>query len=135
MLGCRTVGLLYGHTAAGACIATAMATRTLLALPGAHPAVMDLPSMSRVTKLPIEVLQEKSKSTPVFAPGLDNMFQAGAIAAILDPKLPLAAQLDARLAKPLDATDDRDRLGRARQGRPKAADIADRVYGLACAGR
>jgi hypothetical protein len=45
--GHPTVGLLYGHTAAGAFIATALATRTPLALPGADPAVMDLPSMAR----------------------------------------------------------------------------------------
>ncbi|WP_224020451.1 biotin-independent malonate decarboxylase subunit gamma, partial [Burkholderia vietnamiensis] len=57
LAGHRTIGLLYGHTAAGAFIATALATRTLLALPGAEPEVMDLPSMSRVTKLPIDVLE------------------------------------------------------------------------------
>lgn len=44
--GHRTVGLLYGGSAAGAFIATALAAGTLVALPGAHPAVMDLPSMA-----------------------------------------------------------------------------------------
>lgn len=38
---------------------------------------MDLPSMSRVTKLPIEVLEERAKTTPV-APGLDNLLHCGA---------------------------------------------------------
>jgi malonate decarboxylase gamma subunit len=42
--GHRTIGLLYGGSAAGAFIATALATGTLVALPGGHPAVMDLPS-------------------------------------------------------------------------------------------
>jgi malonate decarboxylase gamma subunit len=133
-LGHHTVGLLYGHTAAGAFIATAMATRTLLALPGAEPAVMDLPSMSRVTKLPIETLDEKAKSTPVFAPGLNNVAQMGTIAAVLDPSISLAAQLGDLLAKPIEAADTRDRLGKERRGRPKAADIAERVYRLARAG-
>src|SRR5205807_67055 len=68
--GHRTVGLLYGGSAAGAFIATALATGTLVALPGAHPAVMDLPSMARVTKLPVEVLKAKAEATPVFAPEL-----------------------------------------------------------------
>src|SRR5438094_2495873 len=63
MRGRHTVGLLYGHTAAGAFIATALATRTLVALPGAEPEVMDLPSMSKVTKLSLDLLQEKAKST------------------------------------------------------------------------
>ena len=70
MHGRPTIGLLYGHSAAGAFLATALATRVLVGLPGADPAVMDLPSMAKVTKLSIEVLQEKAKSTPVFAPGL-----------------------------------------------------------------
>lgn len=130
-LGHRTIGLLYGHTAAGAFIATALATRTLVALPGADPEVMDLPSMSRVTKLPLDVLTEKAKSTAVFAPGLDNLAKTGAVDAVLDPARPLDVQLSALLAQPSERADARDRLGKTRQGRPAAADIAQRVYELA----
>jgi malonate decarboxylase gamma subunit len=130
-LGHRTVGLLYGHTAAGAFIATALATRLLAALPGAEPVVMDLPSMSRVTKLPLDVLTEKAKSTPVFAPGLDNLAKTGAITTVFDPATSLAAQMTALLARPIEPRDSRDRLGRERGGRTKAAEIAQRVYGLA----
>jgi malonate decarboxylase gamma subunit len=131
MQGRPTVGLLYGHTAAGAFLATALATRVLVALPGAEPAVMDLPSMSRVTKLSIEVLEEKAKSTPVFAPGLNNLAQTGAVLAIWDEKISLAEQLETLLGNLQDAGDQRDRLGKERNGRPKAADIAERVHGLA----
>jgi len=138
--GHPTVGLLYGHTAAGAFIATALATRTLLALPGAEPAVMDLPSMARVTKLSIEVLKDKAKSTPVFAPGLENLAQTGGVSQILDPRASLAAQLEAALTAmaagaPARASDTRDQLGKERHGRPKAADIALRVHELALAAR
>jgi malonate decarboxylase gamma subunit len=89
--GHATVGLLYGHAAAGAFLATALATRMLLALPGADPEVMDLPSMARVTKLSLDVLREKAQSTAVFAPGLDNLVKTGGVARVLDPGLPLAA--------------------------------------------
>jgi malonate decarboxylase gamma subunit len=138
--GHPTVGLLYGHTAAGAFIATALATHTLLALPGADPAVMDLPSMARVTKLPIEVLQDKAKTTPVFAPGLDNLAQTGGVAKVLDPETSLAAQLEAALAVMSASTaaqpsDIRDQMGKERHGRPKAFDIAARVRELALAAR
>src|SRR5262249_25953112 len=126
-----TIGLLYGHTAAGAFIATALATRTLVALPGATPAVMDLPSMSKVTKLPIEVLERKAKSTPVFAPGLANMVQAGAVMATWDDRVSLAAQLQALLDQPGTTGDRRDQFGKCRAGRLKAAEIAERVHGLA----
>ncbi|MYZ44772.1 biotin-independent malonate decarboxylase subunit gamma [Schauerella aestuarii] len=168
--GHHTFGLLYGHTAAGAFIATALATRTLVAVPGAHPSVMDLPSMAKVTKLPLAVLEEKARSSPVFAPGLDNLAQTGAIAAVLDPATSLATQIDAMLlaaatesttegatesatasatvgasgatgdcaggaqsANPAHTADTRDRLGLARGGRPKAAEIARRVYDAALA--
>jgi malonate decarboxylase gamma subunit len=131
MQGRRTVGLLYGHTAAGAFLATALATRDLVALPGAEPVVMDMPSMSKVTKLSVEVLKEKAKSTPVFAPGLQNLAQTGAVLATWDEKISLNEQLEALLGSVQNGVDQRDRLGKARMGRPKAADIAERVYDLA----
>ena len=132
-LGHATIGLLYGHTAAGAFIATALATRTLLALPGAEPVVMDLPSMARVTKLPIETLQAMAKTTPVFAPGLANLAQTGAVAATLDPQRSLAAQVEEILvANAREAgKDERDAIGKRRNGRTKAADIALHVQELA----
>jgi len=114
LAGHRTIGVLYGHTAAGAFIATALATRTLLAVPGAEPEVMDLPSMSRVTKLPIDVLKEMSRSTPVFAPGLDNLVKMGAVDAVLDPARALDAQVGEWLGKPADRIDRRASRGRYR---------------------
>ncbi|MEG3175429.1 biotin-independent malonate decarboxylase subunit gamma [Sphingomonas sp. RB3P16] len=128
--GHRTVGLLYGGSAAGAFIATALACGTLVALPGANPEVMDLPSMARVTKLPIELLEEKAKATPVFAPGLDNLVSVGGIAEVWDPGRSLSDQLTVLLATPRTG-DDRATLGAARQGRSKAAVIAGEVLAIA----
>ena len=130
MQGHRTIGLLYGHTAAGAFIATALATGVLVALPGAAPEVMDLPSMAKVTKLSLDVLKEKAKTTPVFAPGLDNLAKTGAVLATWDDQASLADQLKALLVAPGNG-DRRDVLGKTRGGRPKAADIAERVQDLA----
>ena len=133
--GRPTIGILYGHTAAGAFIATALATRALVALPGAEPEVMDLHSMARVTKLSIETLQEKARGTPVFAPGLDNLAQTGAVLETWDANQPLAAQLAGLLARLAQAgdrgADHRDRLGADRHGRTRAAEIAARVQALA----
>jgi malonate decarboxylase gamma subunit len=124
--GHPTVGLIYGHSAAGAFIATALATRVLAALPGANPSVMDLPSVARVTKLPLEKLQEMAKSTPVFAPGIDNMVATGAVHVVLDPGKPLGGQIRDLIAD-LPADDVRDRLGEARGGRPVARSVAAAV--------
>ncbi len=128
--GHRTVGLLYGGSAAGAFIATALACGTLAALPDAYPEVMDLQSMARITKLSVEVLKEKAETSPVFAPGLANLVKTGAIAEVWDPARPLDAQLLALLAR-APAGDARALLGGERGGRPKAAAIAAEVERLA----
>lgn len=132
-MGHRTIGLLYGGSAAGAFIATALATGTLVALPSAHPQVMGLPAMARVTKLSLEVLEEKARTTAVFAPGLANMVKVGAVIEQWNPADPLAAQLLSLLSRPPTAFDGRDRLGETRHGRMRAAAIAARVQELACA--
>ncbi|MEJ1969139.1 MAG: biotin-independent malonate decarboxylase subunit gamma [Rhizomicrobium sp.] len=129
--GRPTIGLLYGHSAAGAFLATALATRVLVGMPGADPVVMDLPSMARVTKLSLDVLKEKAKSTPVFAPGLPNLVQMGAVHRTWDAAVPLVDQLEALLADMPDARDRRGDLGKERGGRLKAHDIAERVHDLA----
>ena len=128
--GHRTIGVEYGKASAGAFLATALATDTLIGLPGAEPAVMDLPSMARVTKLPLDRLKELAKTTPVFAPGLDHFAQTGAVAAIWDPKKPLDEQLEAAIS---DASpwDQRDRLGAERGGRLLAAKVAEQVIAAA----
>ncbi len=71
---------------------------------------MDLPSMSRVTKLPMEVLLEKAKSTPVFAPGLANLEADGCCAISSGTRKPLANQLEALLGELPDAARPARRL-------------------------
>ena len=124
--GHRTIGLEYGRASAGAFLATALATDSLVCLPGAEPVVMDLPSMARVTKLPEDRLKELAKTTPVFAPGLDHLAQTGAVAEIWDPKQPLDEQLEASLTR-TEQKDVRDQLGAERKGRTMAAKVALRV--------
>lgn len=125
--GHRTVGLLYGTAAAGAFIATALATQTLIALDGAHPSVMDLPSIARVTKLPLDVLTEKAASTPIFAPGVVPLAATGAVAEVwAAADGPLAPRLATVLATSSDQ-DTRDVLGAERGGRKQAHDVALRV--------
>lgn len=135
MNGRPTIGLLYGHSAAGALLATGLATRVLVGLQGADPAVMDLPSMAKVTKLSMEALEEKAKSTPVFAPGLSNLAQMGAVHQTWSRAASLADQLEALLAEMPASRDGRDALGKERGGRLKAAEIAGRVRDLALQAR
>jgi malonate decarboxylase gamma subunit len=124
--GHRTIGLEYGKAAAGAFLATALAADRLVGLPGAEPTVMDLPSVSRVTKLPLDTLKQLAKTTPVFAPGLDHVLQVGAVAEVWDPEKPLDDQLEETLRNTSPA-DTRDELGAQRKGRAVAAIVAKRV--------
>jgi malonate decarboxylase gamma subunit len=131
MQGRRTLGVLYGSSLAAAIIVTALATSTLLAVPDAEPEVMDLPSMSKVTKLPLTVLEEKAKSTPVFAPGVDNMVKTGSVLEVCKNVTALADKIAGLLGALGDHNDNRGLLGRERGGRPKAADVAQRIHDLA----
>jgi malonate decarboxylase gamma subunit len=124
--GSPTVAVLYGGGAAGAFVATALATRALVALPGAHPTVMDLASISRVTKLPPEQLQRLSAASPVFAPGLQNMWRMGAVTEIWSADVSHAMRL-ADLLKRLEQLQAGDRLGQLRAGRSMAAAVAEQV--------
>lgn len=131
--GHRTIGIVYGKAVAGAFLATALATETLIAIDGAQPAVMDLPSIARVTKLPEDKLAKMAKTTPVFAPGVGPLFETGAVTASWSADQPLA-ELLADAVRDAQTKDVRDVLGKQRGGRPMAADIAVRVVEAALAG-
>ena len=132
-LGHRTVSILFGHAAAGAFIATALSSQSLVALPGAAPSVMDLPSISRVTKLPLEQLERLAKSTPIFAPGVKPLFAIGAVTQTWEGDQPFAARLKDLLRQAPAASDPRDRIGLERKGRLLAQKIAERVAAEAVA--
>jgi malonate decarboxylase gamma subunit len=131
--GHRTVSVLFGHAAAGAFIASALSSQSLVTLPGAEPSVMDLPSISRVTKLPLEQIQELAKSTPIFAPGVKPLFATGAVTQTWAADQPFAPRLADLLRKTSAASDHRDRIGLERKGRLLAQKIAERVAAEAVA--
>jgi malonate decarboxylase gamma subunit len=131
--GHRTVSLLFGHAAAGAFIGAALSSQSLVALPGAAPSVMDLPSISRVTKLPLEQLERLAKSTPIFAPGVGPLFAIGAVTETWAADQPFAPRLADLLRQPVATSDLRDQIGLERKGRRLAQTIAARVAAEAVA--
>ncbi len=108
-------------------VASAMAVDQLVAVPGAAPSVMNLAAMARVTKLDLARLESMASETPVFAPGVDAMFQMGGILESWGEPADYARRLASLLENAADE-DARDRLGMRRGGRAKAAAIAARVY-------
>lgn len=91
--GHRVVTLLMGKAAAAAFIALVLMAERVVALPEAEPAVLSLPVIARVTKMPIEELERLSQTTPVLAPGLEPMRRLGVVQEVL----PADARLKQRL--------------------------------------
>lgn len=119
-----TLGLVYNEAVSGGFLATSLLADDCYALPEAEIRVMNLPAMARVTKIPLERLEQLSTTSAVFAPGVDNYHRMGAIRDIWTGDL--AAHLADALAHRSD-DDRRRRDGEARGGRTMARAVADRV--------
>ncbi|WP_242341315.1 MULTISPECIES: biotin-independent malonate decarboxylase subunit gamma [Anaeromyxobacter] len=120
------VAVVSGDAVSGGVLPLGFMADAVHAVEGAHPWVMSLPAMARVTKLPLERLEELSQSSPVLAPGLDRFVRLGAIEPRWEP--PLSEQLAAALSRPA-GRDRRAELGLERGGRLLAAAVARRVSG------
>ncbi|MFY9876916.1 MAG: biotin-independent malonate decarboxylase subunit gamma, partial [Rhodomicrobium sp.] len=117
--------LVYSEAVSGGFLATSLLADYCYALPEAKISVMNLPSMARITKIPLERLEELSRASPVFAPGVENYLRMGAIHALWE------GDLSACLLDALDAPqkgDFRSELGEAREGRKLARSVAERVH-------
>ena len=122
--GHRLISLVYAEAVSGGFLAGGMQADAICALPGAEVQVMNLPAMARVTRIPLERLEELSRQSPIFAPGVENFFQLGGIHEIWPDQL--AARLKTVLAGN-SGPDRRRELGRERGGRQQAAEVARRV--------
>jgi malonate decarboxylase gamma subunit len=121
----RLISLIYNQAIGGGFIAYGLMADSILALPDAKVAVMWLEGMSKVTKIPLEKLQELSKTSPVFAPGIDNFKQLGGIHDIVD--LPNLQKKLLEEAVKTDTHDTRAQLGFERGGRKLAYKIINKI--------
>lgn len=122
--GHKIIGLVYSEAVSGGFLASSLLSDACYELPEAEVRVMNLPAMSRITKIPLERLEALSKTSPVFAPGVENYRRMGAIADIWQGDL--ADHLVTALAQPT-GEDARRVLGEERQGRTLARSVAERV--------
>ena len=126
--GHPVLSLVYHRAVSGGYIGAGMMADACYALADAEISVMNLPAMARVTKIALERLQELARSSPVFAPGVENYLAMGALDGLW--RQDLAATLaSALIAAPADraAGDRRRERGAGRGGRPAALDVARRV--------
>jgi len=122
--GSKLIALLYGPAIAGGFIAFGMLADRIIAVPGAEPSVMKLEAISRVTKMPLEKLEDLAKTVSVFAPGCDNFFKMGGVYEVWSDRF--SEQLGKLLATDV-SRDLRTHLGRERGGRACAQDVIDDV--------
>jgi malonate decarboxylase gamma subunit len=119
--GHRIVGLVYDQALSGGFITSGLIADACYALPDATIRVMGLPAMARITKVPLERLEELALDNPVFAPGAENYLRMGGVAAIWHDNL--AARLEQALAA-AEPVDLRAELGLQRGGRKLARPVA-----------
>lgn len=126
--GHRVLGLVYDQALSGGFITSGLIADACDALPEAEIRVMRIPAMSRVTKLPEEMLTALSESNPVFAPGVDNYVAMGGVRRLWTGDL-----RDALRQALADApADDRRAIdGAERGGRRLSADVTQRVLDAA----
>ncbi|MDQ0455659.1 biotin-independent malonate decarboxylase subunit gamma [Rhizobium paknamense] len=124
--GHRIIGLVYGEAVSAGFLSTSLLADQCYALEQAEVRVMNLPAMSRVTKIPVERLEELSRDSAVFAPGVENYVAMGAVRALWTGDL--SQHLKEALALKDDPLVDRRRAdGAERGGRRLAHAISARV--------
>ena len=122
--GHRLISLVYAEAVSGGFLSFGMMADEIDTLAEAQVRVMNLPAMARITKIPLEKLEELSRTSPVFAPGIENFLKLGGVRAIW--QRPLAKPLAQALENTSQA-DDRRQQGLARGGRTLAGKVAARV--------
>jgi malonate decarboxylase gamma subunit len=128
--GHRILSLVYGQAVSGGYLTTGMMADACYALADAEIKVMNLPAMSRITKIPLERLEALATESPVFSPGVQNYHRMGHLSEIWQGDLAgCLRQALAALAAPRlgESGDTRMAHGLKRGGRTQAQLVADRV--------
>jgi len=124
--GARVFAVVNGKALGGAFIASGLNAERIYALADAQIAVMWLEAMSKVTKIPLDKLQELSKTSAIFAPGAENFVKLGAVEAILSSEQ-IMPQLLADLASDVVGVHHWRESGSSRGGRVMADKIVRQI--------
>ena len=120
----QVIALVYGNSCAGGFIGFGLCAGQTYATLDSNTSVMILPAIARVTKMPLEYLEELSQTVAVFAPGVENFERTGGLQSVWEGDLNRC--LEEALRKDQSA-DQRAELGAQRKGRPLAAEVIKRI--------
>ncbi|MFA6931547.1 MAG: biotin-independent malonate decarboxylase subunit gamma [Lentisphaeria bacterium] len=122
--GHPVIALVYGNSCAGGFIGFGLCAGQTYALPDSNTSVMILPAIARITKLPLEYLEELSKTVAVFAPGVQNFERTGGVESVWRGDLNQCLELALQKSQ---LQDQRAELGAQRGGRPLSAQVINKV--------
>ena len=122
--GHQLITLVYAEAVSGGFLSFGMMADEIHTLADAKVRVMNLAAMARITKLPLEQLEELSRTSPAFAPGIEHFIELGGVQTVWQK--PLAEQLIKVIGREV-GIDQRRQYGFMRQGRKLAQPISQRV--------
>jgi malonate decarboxylase gamma subunit len=122
--GHQLISLVYSEAVSGGFLAFGMMADEIHTLAEAKVRVMNLPAMARITKLPLEQLEELSSTSPSFAPGIENFIKLGGVQTVWQCPLsePLVRVLGQKVGE-----DQRRHDGFMREGRKLAYLVSKQV--------
>jgi malonate decarboxylase gamma subunit len=139
-LGHPSVAMVIGRAISGAFLCHGLQADLVLSLPKEYNTmvhVMPVTSIARITKIPLERLQELSKSNPVFASGAEFVYNLGGINEIVENEELMRDAVRNALdkVKTLKAEGKEDELGPwgrvllgvKRGGRPKMKQVMEKM--------
>ncbi len=129
--GHRIIGFVYGEAVSAGFLSSSLLADACFALASAEVKVMNLPAMSRVTKIPVERLEELSRDSAVFAPGVANYVAMGAVRGIWEEDHLAESLAEALASEDVAQADTRRVFGEERGGRLLASAVSARVRGNA----
>lgn len=124
--GHKIISIVRNQAVSGGALCTNLLADSCFALDDASIGVMNLPSMSRITQIPLKRLEELSKTSPLFDPDVNNFYVMGALEALWNknddlPKLLL------EVINNKNNIDKRSNLGSSRKGRFETLKVSNLV--------
>lgn len=124
--GHKIISVVRNQAVSGGILSTNMLADSCFAIKGSNIGVMNLPSMARITRIPLKKLEKLSESSPLFDTNVENYYQMGAIDAIWDTKDDMSTLLVSALDEMKN--DDRKDKGLKRKGRMKTKEIVASIH-------
>lgn len=124
--GHNVISIVRNQAVSGGALCTNLLASHCFALNSASIGVMNLPSMSRITQIPLKKLEELSETSPLFDPSVNNYYVMGGLEALWDKNDDLASLLKEAIQAG-NIEDKRRDLGSSREGRVETLKVSNLV--------